>query len=126
MANSLLENYPQLISLAVHELRTPASIIGGYLRMLQRDPEAQLGERQRKMIDEAAKSCTRLVEIVAELSEAAKLDAGLVSLAPRPLDLFSLVAEVAELVHEAKDRDVQLVVTGHTTGAGLSGDATRL
>ena len=26
-----------LLSLAVHEFRTPASVVGGYLRMLQRD-----------------------------------------------------------------------------------------
>ena len=33
------ESYPKLISLAVHELRTPASVVGGYLRMLQRDTD---------------------------------------------------------------------------------------
>ena len=31
------DSYPQLLSLAVHEFRTPASVVGGYLRMLQRD-----------------------------------------------------------------------------------------
>ena len=30
-------DYPRLMSLAVHEFRTPASVVGGYLRMLQRD-----------------------------------------------------------------------------------------
>ena len=35
----MAEDYPTLISLAVHELRTPASVVGGYLRMLQRDTE---------------------------------------------------------------------------------------
>jgi len=38
---------PQLVSLAVHEFRTPASVVGGYLRMLQRDADPQLSERQR-------------------------------------------------------------------------------
>ena len=47
--------YPKLISLAVHELRTPASVVGGYLRMLQRDTEAPLSERQRKMVDGSGK-----------------------------------------------------------------------
>ncbi len=89
------ESYPQLISLAVHELRTPASVVGGYLRMLQRDSDPPLGERQRKMIDEAAKSCGRLVELVAELSDIGKLDAGLTTIAQEPLDFFSLVDDVA-------------------------------
>ena len=30
------ESYSQLLSLAVHEMRTPAGIVGGYLQMLQR------------------------------------------------------------------------------------------
>jgi signal transduction histidine kinase len=117
---------PQLLSLAVHEFRTPASVVGGYLRMLQRDSDPPLSERQRRMVDEAEKSCARLVAIVAELSDIGKLDGGDVSLAQRPLDLFSLVGEVAELVHEAKDREVILEARGSDTGAPMSGDAPRL
>ena len=117
---------PQLLSLAVHEFRTPASVVGGYLRMLQRDSDPPLSERQRRMVDEAEKSCARLVAIVAELSDIGKLDGGDLSLARRPLDLFSLVGEVAELVHEAKDREVVLELRGSNTGAPLSGDAPRL
>ncbi len=120
------DSYPQLLSLAVHEFRTPASVVGGYLRMLQRDTDAPLSERQRKMIDEAEKSCARLVAIVAELSDVAKLDAGIVKLARQPVDLFSLITEVAELVHEARDREVRLEVRGAAEGAKTTGDATRL
>ena len=120
------ESYPQLISLAVHELRTPASVVGGYLRMLQRDGDPALSERQRKMIDEAAKSCGRLVELVAELSDVGKLDAGLVTIAQEPLDFFSLVADVAEHVQEAEDREVRLEVRGPAAGARTAGDAKRL
>jgi signal transduction histidine kinase len=119
-------SYPQLLSLAVHEFRTPASVVGGYLRMLQRDTEAPLSDRQRKMIDEAEKSCARLVAIVAELSDVAKLDSGDLKLAGQPLELFSLINQVAELVHEAKDRAVRLEVRGATDGARLTGDPVRL
>jgi signal transduction histidine kinase len=120
------DTYPQLLSLAVHEFRTPASVVGGYLRMLQRDTDAPLSDRQRKMIDEAEKSCSRLVAIVAELSDVAKMDAGTIAMARQPIDAFSLVGQVAELVHEARDRDVRLDVRGPAEGAPLSGDATRL
>jgi signal transduction histidine kinase len=117
---------PQLLSLAVHEFRTPTSVVGGYLRMLQRDTDPPLSERQRRMVDEAEKSCARLVAIVAELSDIGKLDSGLISLGRQPLDLFSLVGEVAELVHEARDREVHLEVRGRSDGASISGDAPRL
>jgi signal transduction histidine kinase len=120
------ESYPKLLSLAVHELRTPASVVGGYLRMLQRDTEAPLNERQRKMVDEAEKSCARLVALIGELSDVSKMDAGLVTLARQPLDVFPLIQELAETVHEAEDRDVHLEVRGEAAGAPIAGDAARL
>jgi len=126
MASSSFDGYPQLLSLAVHEFRTPASVVGGYLRMLQRDGEPTLNERQRHMIDEAEKSCARLVAIVAELSDIAKLDAGALSLARQPLDLFALAAEAAGRVEATADRDVHLALRGENAGAPVSGDAGRL
>jgi signal transduction histidine kinase len=118
--------YPPLLSLAVHEFRTPASVVGGYLRMLQKDQDPPMSERQRRMIDEAEKSCARLVAIVAELSDIGKLDSGVVKLAQQPVDLFSLVGKVAELVHEAKERDVHLKLIGPSEHANVTGDAGRL
>lgn len=94
--------------------------------MLQRDNEATLTERQRKMIEEAEKSYGRLVALIDEMSEIGKLDAGRISLSRQRLDLFTLVGEVAARVTEAKDRDVHLEVRGDTAGAPLSGDAARL
>jgi signal transduction histidine kinase len=120
------ESYPQLLSLAVHELRTPASVVSGYLRMLQRDVEQPLSDRQRKMIDEAEKSCARMVALIAELGEVSKLDAGLLAMAQEPLDLFQLLHEVAGAMHEAGDRDVHLDVRGPASGAPMTGDAARL
>jgi signal transduction histidine kinase len=121
-----VDSYPQLLSLAVHEFRTPASVVGGYLRMLQRDTESPLSERQRKMIDEAEKSYVRLVALIAELSELSKLDSGQVTFGRQPLDVFTVVAEVAELVHEAQERGVRLEVRGQKDGARITGDVPRL
>jgi signal transduction histidine kinase len=120
------ESYPHLISLAVHEVRGPASVVSGYLRMLQRDDHEPLTPRQRKMIDEAANSCARLAAIVEELSEVGKLDDGRVRLARQPLDVFELVDEVAALVHDGREREVTLEVRGLANGATISGDAKRL
>jgi signal transduction histidine kinase len=119
-------SYPELFSLAVHEFRTPASVVGGYLRMLQRDTDPPLSDRQRKMVEEADKSCARIVALVAELSDISKLDAGLAPMAAETIDLFAMVAEVAEHVHEAEDRGVRLELRGETAGGQLRGDPNRL
>jgi signal transduction histidine kinase len=116
----------ELLSLAVHEFRTPVSVVGGYLRMLQRDEATPLAARHRKMVDEAEKSCARLVALVAEMSEVSKLDAGVTTLGRDPLDVFEVVQEVAEGVHEAADREVRFEVRGQATGAAVRGDSARL
>jgi len=120
------ESYTQLLSLAVHEFRTPASVVGGYLRMLQGDSDTPLSERQRRMIDEAERSCQRLVALIAELSEIQKLDSNLIELAQHGFDAFPAIAEAARGVHEAEDRNVRLVVRGESAGASMRGDVTRL
>jgi signal transduction histidine kinase len=120
------ESYPQLISLAVHEFRGSAGVVSGYLRMLQNDTNEALSPRHRKLIEEAAKSCAKFSAIVEELSEVGKLDDGRSTLVRKPLDAFRLVDEVAELVHEAKEREVFLTVSGPGVGAPMSGDPSRL
>jgi signal transduction histidine kinase len=124
--SSLRESYSRLLSLAVHEFRTPASVVGGYLRMLQRDTDQPLSDRQRKMIDEAEKSCARLVALIGELSEISKLDSGAAPFKDEPIDLFELVRDVAAGVHEAGDREVQLTVRGEVAGAPLRADPVRV
>ena len=120
------ENYPELLSLAVHELRGPAGVVIGWLRMLQKDTDSSLSSQHRKMIDEAAKSCARLNAVVEELSDVGKLDGGRLSLKRQPTDAFSLVAEVADLVQDVDDRGVRLEVRGPADGARLPGDVVLL
>jgi signal transduction histidine kinase len=123
---ALIEAYSQLLSLAVHELRTPTSVVGGYLRMLQRDSEGSLSERQRKMIDDAARSCGRIAELINEMSDISKLDGGTAPVRLETFDLFPVVQEVAEGLVEGRDREVRLEVRGDAAGARMAGDLGRL
>jgi signal transduction histidine kinase len=124
--STIVDDYTHLLSLAVHELRTPASVVNGYLRMLLTFSEPPLGEKQKKMVEEAEKSCARLVALIAEMSEVSKLDAGTTVARIEDFDLFRVVAEVAEGVQEGRDRGVQFEVRGEANGAPLRGDLERL
>jgi signal transduction histidine kinase len=107
-------------------MRTPASVVGGYLRLLLREGGEPLTEQQRKMIHEAEKACGRLVSLIAELSEISKLDSGVIALARQPIDIFTLVGDLAEHVHEAENREVCFRAHGDTDGARVLGDPARL
>jgi signal transduction histidine kinase len=126
MSTPATDPYAQLISLAVHELRTPIGVVSGYLRMLLRDEGEPLTPRQRRLVEDADKSCVRMATLVAELSEIGKLDAGIIRLAGQSVDLMALIRDVAPTIHEASDRDVRLTVRGSSEPASITGDAGRL
>ncbi len=117
---------PRALSLAVHEFRSPVTVVAGYIRMLlkmQPDPSVAM---QRKLLEEAEKSCGRLSALIAEMGDLAKMEAGQVAFQKSEFDLFDLVAEVAKSVHEGADRDVRLEMIPITERAPVEGDAPRL
>jgi two-component system, sensor histidine kinase RpfC len=114
------------MSLAVHELRTPATVVAGYLRMVLREQGGPLTDKQRKMLDEAERSCARLAALVAEMSDLGKLEAGELPLAKQEVNVAALLAELASGMHEGEDRGVRLDVRGTDQPVMVTGDRIRL
>lgn len=123
---STVDDYARLLTFAAHELRTPASVVGGYLRMLQLENDADFASRGRMLVDEAAKSCARLVELLAQLSEIGKLDLNAAGGQTDRFDWFSELPTLADTIQEGRDRGIELSVTGETRGGTIAGDRQRL
>jgi signal transduction histidine kinase len=116
---------PRALSLAVHELRTPVTVVAGYLRMLLREQGGPLTDKQKQMLEEADRSCGRLTAIVAEMSELGKLEGREAALGRQEFDISALVAELASGMHEGQDRGVTLEVRS-SSPIMVTGDRTRL
>ena len=121
-----LSLFPRVMSLAVHELRTPVTVVSGYLRMLLRDQAGPLNDKQRKMLEEADRSCTRIGALVAEMSELGKLESEMLTLSGPEFDLSSLITEVASGMHEGDDRGITLETRGTDHPVTVAGDRPRL
>lgn len=117
--------WPKLLSLAVHEFRTPITVVGGYIRMVLKERAGPISDQQRKLLEEAEKSCGRLSALVAEMSDLSGLEGGTSAFNPAPLDLKQVLTEAAASLPELTDREVAVVIEG-SGEAPLSGDATRL
>jgi signal transduction histidine kinase len=117
--------FPRALSLAVHELRTPITVATGYLRMLLREQAGPITDQQKKMLQEADKSCARIGSLVAEMSELGKLEDGQFTVPRVSFDLSALIAEVASGMHEGEDRGVRLE-TRVPAPVMVTGDRTRL
>jgi signal transduction histidine kinase len=120
------EAFPRALSLAVHELRTPVTVVAGYIRMVLKEQAGPLNEKQRKMLEEAERSCGRISELVNEMSEMSKLESGQLTLARQDVDLAQVLTEVAANMQEGHDRGVLLEVRGTDAPVVVSGDRTRL
>jgi signal transduction histidine kinase len=117
--------WPRLVSLAVHELRTPATVVSGYLRMLLKDRVGALSDDQRRLVEEADKSCGRISALLAEMSDLAHLELGDVPLAQQTVDLAAVLRDVVE--NAATGPDFATVTVTEIAGpVELSGDPARL
>lgn len=116
---------PRAFSLAVHELRTPITVASGYLRMLLREQAGPLSDKQRKMLEEADRSCARIGTLVSEMSELGKLEAGAIGVSRTAFDVAALISELASNMHEGEDRGIRLDVRA-AEALMVNGDRPRL
>jgi signal transduction histidine kinase/CheY-like chemotaxis protein len=87
----------EFVTTASHELRSPLTSIKGFVELLARTSEG-MSERQREFIDIILRSTDRLVELVNDLLDVARIDADRVELKLRPTDVGEAIREVTELM----------------------------
>jgi signal transduction histidine kinase/CheY-like chemotaxis protein len=87
----------EFVATASHELRGPLTSIKGFVELLERSPE-QMSARQREFVDIILRSTDRLVELVDDLLDVARIEADYVEIDLRPIDIGEAVHEVAELI----------------------------
>ena len=108
--------WPKLLSLAVHEFRTPITVVAGYIRMLLKDRAGPLNDQQRKLLEEAERSCGRLAALVAEMSELSGLEREDAQLQTSTIELGELLKGAVAAIPELPDREVMLELQGVAPG----------
>src|SRR3990170_3418924 len=88
--------WPKLLSLAVHEFRTPITVVAGYIRMVLRERAGPISDQQRKLLEEAEKSCGRLSALVSEMSDLSALEGGTAAFNAATLELGGVLAEAVD------------------------------
>src|SRR5262245_11296264 len=127
MSNGTVDpRWPRLLSLTVHEFRTPMTVVAGYLRMLLKDRAGPITAQQRRLLEEAEKSCSRLSALLAEVSDLANLEAGTGTFNKSAVDVRPLILEAIGALPPAPDHEVSVELAGDGNGASVVGDPTRL
>lgn len=95
-----------------HELRTPITIISGFLETLLAHDAVLDAERRRHMLDRSRVAATRLGHLIEELLLLSRLEGGVLTPHPEPVD----VASTLETVRATASEPDQVLVTGPVDG----------
>jgi signal transduction histidine kinase len=108
-----------------HELRTPLTAIRGFVDLLQ---DAADDEGQRELLAIIARNADYLLELINEILDLAKIEAGRMELSYAPCSVREIVSDVAVLMH-VRAQQKHLILTNEVDNAlppEVESDALRL
>ncbi|MEO7270506.1 MAG: HAMP domain-containing sensor histidine kinase [Vicinamibacterales bacterium] len=118
--------WPKVLSLAVHEFRTPTTVVAGYIRMLLKERAGPIPDTQRRLLEEAEKSCGRLSALLTEMSDLSGLEAGTATFNRAPVDLRTALRDATASLPELSDRPVAIDLQTGEGPAMVEADPVRL
>jgi PAS domain S-box-containing protein len=88
----------EFLSRMSHELRTPMHAILGFGQLLEADAALALAPASRSYLTEMLRAGDRLLGLINELLDLARIDAGQLALRPEPVELAPLLAECLKAI----------------------------
>ncbi|HEY9667502.1 MAG TPA: PAS domain S-box protein, partial [Coleofasciculaceae cyanobacterium] len=91
-----------------HELRTPLNVILGFTQLINRD--SSLSSEQREHLDIIMRSGEHLLELIDDILEMSKIEAGRITLNETSFDLYRLLDSLQEMFQlKAQSKGLQLI-----------------
>jgi signal transduction histidine kinase len=117
----------EFLSRMSHELRTPLNAVLGFAQLLEIDQREPLTETQRRRVALIREAGTHLLQMIGELLDLTRIEAGQLSVTPALLPLLPLLAESLEMVRpQAEACGVRLQFAAPEHSPTVRADATRL
>jgi len=113
------------VSLVSHELRSPMAAVIGAARTLQDRWRMLTAEQRESFLALIGDETARLAELVGDVLDTSRIEAGTFSYRFEEVDLGRVVAEAIETAVLAQ-QEVPVVASGHGTLPAIRGDRTRL
>jgi CheY-like chemotaxis protein len=88
----------EFLAMVSHELRTPLTAIIGYSRLLTRQVHGPLSPRQLEHQEAIFRGAQRLSDLINDLLDVSRLEAGRIELKPRPTAVRHVVDQVTAVV----------------------------
>ena len=114
----------EFLSNMSHELRTPMNAIIGFAQLLLLDDT--LGGRDKENVNEILTAGSHLLELINEVLDLARIEAGKLDLSIEPVQVQSLVNECVSLISNLADKRDIKITTNILKDAVVRADRTRL
>ena len=117
----------EFLSRMSHELRTPLNAILGFSQLLESDPEQPLSAIQHDNVQEILRAGEHLLELINEVLDLARIEAGKLSVSTEAVPLMPLIEESLTLIQPlAEQRGIRVVEGGRDCGEHVHADRVRL
>jgi signal transduction histidine kinase/CheY-like chemotaxis protein len=117
----------EFLAMVSHELRTPLTAIIGYSRLLMRQIHGPLSPRQLEQQEAIYRSAQRLTDLINDLLDVSRLEAGRVELQPRPTRVRPIVDQVISVVGvAAQAKQIRVLNEVPSDVPAVNADPTRL
>lgn len=105
----------EVISTVSHQLKSPLSIIKGYVDVLLSEQVGSINSKQREYLEDTLANVERMKELVKKLLDVSRIEESSLDLEPKPSDLEKIIKESKEeFAHlaEAKNSEIAFEVSG--------------
>ncbi|HET7274868.1 MAG TPA: hybrid sensor histidine kinase/response regulator [Longimicrobiaceae bacterium] len=94
-----------------HELRTPINAVIGYTQLLEEGAYGEMEPEQKNAVSKVGRSAHHLMELINDVLDLSKLEAGKLAIYPEPINLSNLLHDTAtsiQLQAEAKELELKI------------------
>lgn len=105
----------EVISTVSHQLKSPLSVIKGYVDVLLSEEVGSINSKQEEYLEDALSNIERMKELVQKLLDVSRIEQSRVDLEPEPANLEEVVEESREEfldLAKAKNSEITLNIAG--------------
>ncbi len=116
----------EFVAVVSHDIRTPLHVIGGFVKLIESSPD---GKKFKRETDSMTRATLRMTQLVNDILDVSKLEAGKVELAYDPVDPGVLLHESVEIMLFSADEkkiDIDLLPADKIEMEGDSGKLSQV
>lgn len=113
----------EFVSVVSHDIRSPLNVIRGFVKMIQSSPDGAKFDRETSVM---LRSCNRLMQLVNDILDVSKLEAGKVTLAYDPVVIDEIIMESVRTMEFAAGEKDQNISVDLGDATKIDGDGAKL